>query len=373
MIEKQKKNSAVELWRFIFTIAIAIGHLNTIIWNKGNVDLIFTGYKFIAFFMFLSGYFLMANYQKNKKSIESEKASTAAWKYTKKKISALYPSLFGGVLLAFMVRNVIAETKMTELFTVFMNSIFEFLGLSQLSMNAATLWNSPLWYISALFIVGFILYYIVSKNEDFFKFFAVVFLVVVYGALGLANTADTSYILGIPSNLLRLMAGMCAGMLMYYMVRYFKDKKFTENMTMTLSVLHIALAMVIIYFWFHGATWHDSVYDILLFIFTAILLIDKDYISALYDDNEFINILGRLSLYYFVSHIAFVYLLAYLFPEMDYIPSIVFNIMFTLCWAFIMIYFDDYVITPVFRASKLEKIEEKVTKEIEKRGRRKSA
>ena len=58
---ENKKNSAIEFWRFIFCIALAIGHLNTIVWQKSNVNLMSKGYYFVAFFIFLSGYFLMAN------------------------------------------------------------------------------------------------------------------------------------------------------------------------------------------------------------------------------------------------------------------------------------------------------------------------
>lgn len=93
---KEKKISSIELWRFIFTIAIAIGHLNAIIWSKEDVNLLFNNYRFLAFFMFLSGYFLMSHYQKNK---DMGEASTAAWKYTKNKISALYPMLRDNIIM----------------------------------------------------------------------------------------------------------------------------------------------------------------------------------------------------------------------------------------------------------------------------------
>ncbi len=359
----EKKNSAIELWRYIFTIGIAIGHLNQIIWNKNDVNLLFTGSKFLAFFMFLSGYFLMANYKKNK---ENKAPSVNAWNYTKKRINALYPALFSGVLLAFVIRNVVAKTPFNELLTIFMNSIFEFLGISQLSMNFSTLWNSPLWYISALFVVGYILYYIVSKSEDLFRFIAVLFIIWVYGILHLsATSADGVVLVGmVPANMLILMAGMMLGMLMYYIVDYFKKKKFTENVTMIMSILHITLAMLILYFWVHNASWNNEVYDLILFVFTTILLINKDYISVLYNDSVALNLLGRLSLYFYVSHIGFIYLLAYLFPEMPYVPSIIFNISFSTCWAFILLYIDDYFVTPVFRKNKKEvkKLPKKVKK-----------
>ena len=331
---ENKRLSTIELWRFIFVVALAIGNLNLIIWGPKNVNLIFNGSYFIAFFMFLAGYFLMNNYQKNKEKNKNKSVGSVAWK---KRFSQLYPILLGGTIFAFIARNVVAETKASEVLMIFMNSIWEFFGLGSLGLT--NLWNAPLVYISALFIVSFILYYIVNKSEDFFKLFAVLCIILVYGTFGLnaASWSDLSVtVLGIPFAIARLMAGMCVGMLMYYLVEYFKKKEFTENITMVFSFLHIALAMFLLYFWFHGGNWNEPVFGVVLFVFLVILLVNKDYISVLYNDSEICNSLGKLSLYFFVSHIAFVYLLAYLFPEMTYVPSILFNVLFTLCWSFIM-------------------------------------
>lgn len=361
---ENKRLSTIELWRFIFVVALAIGNLNLIIWGPKNVNLIFNGSYFIAFFMFLAGYFLMSNYQKNKEKNKNKSVGSVAWSYTKKRFSQLYPVLLGGTIFAFIARNVVAETKASEVLMIFMNSIWEFFGLGSLGLT--NLWNAPLVYISALFIVSFILYYIVNKSEDFFKLFAVLCIILVYGTFGLnaATWSDLSVtVLGIPFAIARLMAGMCVGMLMYYLVEYFKKKEFTENITMVFSFLHIALAMFLLYFWFHGGNWNEPVFGVVLFVFLVILLVNKDYISVLYNDSEICNGLGKLSLYFFVSHIAFVYLLAYLFPEMTYVPSIIFNVLFTLCWSFIMYYIDEYLVTPIFRLNKETVVLETKTEE----------
>ncbi len=352
-----KKNSAIELWRFIFIVAMAIGSLNNVIWAQKDVKLLFTGNSFLVFFMLLSGYFLMRHYQQNKD--KEKKASVQAWNYTKERIASLYPALLGGVGLSFIVRNVINNVSLNTAFTNFMNSLWEFFGLSQLGGNSLVLWNEPLWYISALFIASFILYYLVSKNEDLFTFIAVLFIIFIYGSLGFNARGINIGFLSVSNNLVRLTATMMVGMLMYYLVDYFQKKKFTENLTMTFSVLHIAIAMFILYFLVHGTPWTNATYGIVLFIFTVILLVNKDYISALYNDSLTLNTLGRLSLYYYACHIAFVYLLAYLYPEMSYIPSIIFNILFSLSWSLIMLYVDEFVITPCFRTKKTNKEQQK--------------
>ena len=370
---KSSKISTIELWRFILTVAIALGHLNTFIWRDSGEDLIFTGGRVLAFFLFLSGYFLMAHYQKHKKE-DSAKPAASAWKYTGGRFKALYPTIFMGVLFAFIVRNAISGTKITEIFGVFMDSIWEFLGISQIGAvgllelktvvvdpvaGVSQLWNGPLWYISALIIAGLFLYYIVSKSEDFFTgLFAPLFVVLTYASVGLTDIGwDRTSVnaIGFPNGLARVMAGMCIGMLIYYVVDYLRKKKFSEGMKLTFSVLHIGIAIFLIYTIYAGISWSEFTNGIIILLFTIILLTNKDYISVLYDNSSVCNFLGRLSLYYYASHIVIVFLIAHIFPEMSYHASIVFNILFTLCCAYIMMCIDDYIVTPLFRREKIEK------------------
>ena len=370
---KSSKISTIELWRFILTVAIALSHLNTFIWRDSGEDLIFTGGRVLAFFLFLSGYFLMAHYQKHKKE-DSAKPAKAAWKYTGGRFKALYPTIFMGVLFAFIVRNAISGTKITEIFGVFMDSIWEFLGISQIGAvgllelktvvvepvaGVSQLWNGPLWYISALIIAGLFLYYIVSKSEDFFTgLFAPLFVVLTYASVGLTDIGwDRTSVnaIGFPNGLARVMAGMCIGMLIYYVVDYLRKKKFSEGLKLTFSVLHIGIAIFLIYTIYAGISWSEFTNGIIILLFTIILLTNKDYISVLYDNSSVCNFLGRLSLYYYASHIVIVFLIAHIFPEMSYHASIVFNILFTLCCAYIMMCIDDYIVTPLFRREKIEK------------------
>lgn len=370
---KSSKISTIELWRFILTVAIALGHLNTFIWRESGEDLIFTGGRVLAFFLFLSGYFLMAHYQKHKKE-DSAKPAKAAWKYTGGRFKALYPTIFMGVLFAFIVRNAISGTKITEIFGVFMDSIWEFLGISQIGAvgllelktvvvdpvaGVSQLWNGPLWYISALIIAGLFLYYIVSKSEDFFTgLFAPLFVVLTYASVGLTDIGwDRTSVnaIGFPNGLARVMAGMCIGMLIYYVVDYLRKKKFSEGLKLTFSVLHIGIAIFLIYTIYAGISWSEFTNGIIVLLFTIILLTNKDYISVLYNNSSVCNFLGRLSLYYYATHIVIVFLLAHIFPEMSYHASIAFNILFTLCCAYIMMCIDDYIVTPLFRKEKIEK------------------
>lgn len=371
---KKKPITSIGFWCFIFAIGIGIDYLNIYIW-RDTEHLIFTGGKFLSFFILLAGYILMDHYQKSKKDKEKDCPSISAWKYAGKKYSALYPSLLGGVTLAFIVRNIISKTKLSSIIPIFMDSIWEFLGISQIgavglfeqttgavltSPGTSSIWNTPLWVISAIIISSLFLYYIVSKSEDFFGgIFAPIFIIITYASLGLSTNGWSHTALGsigLPCGLARVMAGMSIGMLLYYVVYYLRKREFGEAETICLSLIHIVLIMIFIYTWYYGFTWNELTSGLLMCLFLVVLLTDKDYISDLYNNSKIGLFLGKLSLYYYSCFFAFIFFLSWLFPEMSYHASILFNILFSSCWAFIMMYFDDYIITPIFRRNKKDKI-----------------
>ena len=76
------------------------------------------------------------------------------------------------------------------------------------------------------------------------------------------------------------------GMLLYYLTEYFQKKKFNETLTMIFSILHILLAMFLIYTAYKGIIWSEDTHALFIFIFcfsvfytlflTYIYLFDND-------------------------------------------------------------------------------------------------
>lgn len=258
---EEENRTQVGFWSFIFVIAIVISNLNSNVWEGTGTKLIFTGVKVLPYFMFLSGYYLMVKVKKKQK----ESVGNQAWSYTKNVISTLYPAFLGGVVLAFIVQNVIAKTRLSALLGTLMNSLGEFLGFTPLlslelgssathfniTSQSLVIWNKPLWLLSGIVVSGLILYYIAAKNEDFFKtVFAPLFLIISYIYINL--NLDFVWL---PKALIIVMAGMSAGMLLYYLVEHLQHKKFSDNLTMFFSILHIGLAMFILYTCYAGFNW----------------------------------------------------------------------------------------------------------------------
>ncbi len=336
-----EENSAIGFWIFFFVMGIGINSLNSLIWANSGRDLLFTGGFFTSAIMFIAGYLLVDYYKGNKKD--------GALKYTGLVFRKIYPALLGGVLLAFIVKNVIMGNGFTSVMKQFFDSIWEFLGLSSLTFGSlsgtSVLWNEPLWIFSAIIISSYILYYIVSKNEELFVFLAVLFIILIYGS-SFINAFN------IDIGLLRVMAAMCLGMLLYYIVEFIQKRNLNELQMMTLSIVHISLIMFIIYNWINGIYLNEITSAVIVYLLLGIVLINKDYISVLYNKFAMGKFLGNIAMYYYAAYIAFIALLAYLYPSMEYYGSIIFNILFTTCWAIIMMYLDEYFVRPVFFTKK---------------------
>ena len=368
-MKNKRLTTTIGFWSFIFVIAIGFGYLNNYVWASTGQKLIFTGGSVISYFLFLAGFYLMKHYKDNQ---SKDLAFQKSWKYTLGRFSKLYPTLFGGVLCAFIVRNFINKTSLLNIFSVFINSIWEFLGLSQLGIvnaleiktltfniveGVSYIWNAPLWVMSAILISTLILYYVVSKSEDFFAgIFAPLFLILTYTSIGVTGKLDSNLLnsFGLLNGLARVMSAMIIGMYLYYFVMYFKKKKFSENVKLILSFLHVILGVFILYNIYNGISWNEVTNSLFVLLFLGILLIDKDYISVLYNKSSLCLFLGKLSYYYYAYFIIFVYILAYIFPEMSYNASLIFNLLFSVCWAYIMYAMDDTVITPIFRKKHIE-------------------
>ncbi len=278
--------------------------------------------------MYLFGYSIVKHYKNNKK----EKGN-GAFKFTIDILKKYYPIYLLGVVLAFIVINMINKTGIGNMFGLFMDSIWEFLGLS--GVGAVTvheigilgfdavlgynyLWNSPLSIFSSLLIGGYILYYVFAKNEELFKGIVGPLIVIV----GLSNVVS--------SELLDTMTGITLGMESYYLIEYFKSKKFAEVMRLIFSVLHIGLAVFFLYNIFAGINFSEVTNALFLFIFFIVLMVNNDYVSDLYNNSSLCILLGKLSVYYYAIFVVIIFLINAWFPELEYGLSIVFNVLFSI-------------------------------------------
>lgn len=363
------KVSAVEFWEFIFVLGFALLNFNVIAWgiNKGVNESLFSGAKVMEYFIILTGVYLVATYEKLK-SKQTKKIST--WKYVKENLVNYYPAILSGVLLAFIIRNAINATDLIRIPRLLVGSLLELVGLSQTGIityglfpeNQALadaiangginiLWNEPLTYLSAMIIAGSFLFYALSHNEELYRnVICPVVIIMGYGTLSIMGEYNsinlTSF--GVSSILIRSLAGLALGSLLYYFALHLKQSKYQLFSKSFLTIINLLYVIYFLWGFIFGIEWGETINMIFIVPFIILNLLGEDYISQILD-SHFSIYLGQIALYIFSSHIAFVYLIPHLFPHLSFTNASIIYILVCFIWANFMYLFDSFVITPLFR------------------------
>lgn len=391
-LAKPQRNNAIELWRFIFTVGISYGHFHTFGIRGLGIDSsvwVLQGTRLLAAFVVLSGYFMMDGFMRKYQNgaLEGKSAASLSWGYFGKRYLALGPAAFIAVLVAFIVLNAINGTSISLLPTLLVNSIYELFSMNQLgivgvhetagaaslaeALNSGvttTIWNGPLWYISALLIAGTLLYYLLSKNKDLFVGFICPFVILgVYGYEGynsILNGSGRMFVKGnlgflsLPNGVLRVGAGMCVGVLLWYIVDYVKRKPFSGKGRAALTVINVLLSVMFLYTLWFGIPWGEFQHELIQTVFIGILLINQDGLSKIYN-QKWAGYLGRVSLYFYLTHVITTYAITAMFPTMSYMGLVCLFFCVTLMVAMLFKALDDTVITRFVRKPILRYMEKK--------------
>lgn len=183
-------------------------------------------------------------------------------------------------------------------------------------------WNSPLWYISAIFVGGYFLYYLLCKNEDLTRGLIVPIIVIVcpcvWALNGSLSMNDRSVLfLGIFDNALAFGTwGTALGIFLYRPYESLRKMVIGTKGKKWLTVLHVVLAAWLIYICIAGI---DGLYiaqtadggrvnsemyvDLVVAVTMAFAVANQDYLTSKVFNKRIFGKLGEFSLYFFIVHI----------------------------------------------------------------------
>ena len=348
----KKKNSAIEIWRFFFAIAIVGYHIGVIFpmayipdlmtasnWMAGAGEVLFV-------FTLTSGYFMMSHFKRKQEDKEYAKrsAGSRAWEYFWGRVKGLLPVLILGIVLGIAAYAFYYSASFTDILDNVLNGLWEFLGFYSLGFTAAFgQSNGALWFISALIICSFILYFLLCYKEDLTTGLLVPFIFFFFegwwcktgirasqaafstiggnfypSASSVSGSSSTAGMLGFNNGLLFVLVGLCGGILLYFAVRKLREKKF--------SIFYLVCAVLLVVYTINPTIMGDISLDrmtvhLLCIIVVGLTLLEKDFISEWLNNkttSKLFNYLGSLSLYIYMLHIPIVYLLVKLFNQASY-------------------------------------------------------
>ena len=346
--EVKKRNVAIEFWRFFTAIAIVGFHVGWIIakscngsngyWMTPTNTWFFGSSEVLLLFTITAGYFMVSHYKKLAKDpkYNERSALSRAGEYTWSRIKALLPVLILGYILGVIIctKFFYPQYGVQETFVMLVNSIWEFLGfhaagLRSLGGEFFNL-NGPLWFISAMIIVGYFIYWGLCKNEDvtsgFIAPFFAIFLAgwwsftdtraaqTAWSTLGvqLASTngmggsaTSATATIGFNNGLIFVMLGMLIGVILYYVIEKLKEKELNKIILTLLNLgVTALLGWYIIYqpTWFKLERWPVAFLCIMV---VSLSLLNKDKLTEVLNNkftNKFLAYLGGLSLYVYMLH-----------------------------------------------------------------------
>ena len=346
--EVKKRNVAIEFWRIFAAIAIVGFHVGWIIARSCNPK---TGYymetsnwffgssEVLLLFTITAGYFLVAHYKKLAKDSKYNERSaiSRAFEYTWSRVKALLPVLILGYILGVVICTSFfyPDYGVKETIGMIFNSIWEFLGFHAVGLRSTGgeffNLNGPLWFISAIIIVGYFIYWGLCKNEDVTSGFVAPILAIFtagwwsYTDTRAAQTAWSTFgsqlastngmggsatsatgTLGFNNGLIFVMIGMLIGVILYYALELVKKKEIKN--TWILTVLNLFFSIVLGWYIIYQPTYFNLQrwpVAFLCIMVVALSLLNKDGLTkALNNDttNGLLSYLAGLSLYVYMLH-----------------------------------------------------------------------
>ena len=266
-------------------------------------------------------------------------AASRAFEYTWSRIKSLIPVLIVGYILGIIIctKFYYPNYGFQETCVMLFNSIWEFLGFHAVGLRSASgeffNLNGPLWFISAIIIVGYFLYWGLAKNEDVMAGLVAPFGAIFFAGwwsfsgtraaqtgwstlgeqiastngMGGSATSDTA-MLGFNNGLVFVMIGMLIGVMLYYFIEKIKEHKFTNNGRICLTILNIIASVLLIWYVIYQPTYFKlERWPVALLCITviALTLINEDGLTKALNNkvtSGLFSYLGSISLYVYMLH-----------------------------------------------------------------------
>lgn len=232
----------VEFWRFAFTVLVCLFHLEVLM---GNQKILLSGSSAVEFFFVLAGFTMAMSAKRNLAGrttpVTTKEAHAKAVDFVKNKLKAIYPILILVLILWLVVPSFMQTGSKLQMA---MNTEWELLMLvgTPFGYNNGLTPLIPLWFLTALLVVGYIYTYAIYKNYDFVKFAAPIIgiLFYIYFALNAEKILDFFIPMGfLNAGMVRAIAEMSFGMSMFYLYEYLSKKKLGMVWRSILSLLEL--------------------------------------------------------------------------------------------------------------------------------------
>lgn len=291
MVKKcNKRQGIVDLWKFIGSIFVMTCHLNFLGFVNNDICSYFELYMTVEMYFIITGYFTFSHFQRKVAAVgQSEQAKVALW-YTIKKFQVFLPYVIISAILKYALDY---GLKYIDLKFCITNFPFEALLLSDAFAQTCSR-NVPIWFLSCMFIV-FPLFCLICQISKKYLVYTLSLLGVLlyYGYFGIRNVG------GNPFGLIRALAGLCLGIVVYGVAGYMRSARFNALQRVVLTVVEEGVLLLSVYnMYFQTST---LVFNLLcFFVGLSIMFSGQSYTAVIC--NRLTDLLGKVSLVIYIFH-----------------------------------------------------------------------
>lgn len=318
----QKRNGAIDFWKFVFSLVIVLFH--TFHYRSINgIQPFISGNSSVEFFFLVSGYLMAQSACKNN-ALYPDKSNLGktTFHFMKRKIKGLYPEFAVAWMLSFVVMHLAKESfALTSITKDFLTGIWE-LCLLRMSGLAGYRANVVTWYISAMILAMLILYPLLFKFKDTFLFifapclsiFLLGYMYQTFGSLNAGTAWENFYYRGF----MRALADMALGCILWKICQGIKKYQYTQLARILFSTVELC-GYLICLIWMFGKH-SDKMSFVVLMIFAVCVPITFSHegIAAPLFDNRLCYFLGKASFSLYIGHIFWIKSLDAFFPSYSF-------------------------------------------------------
>lgn len=270
------KNNSITVWRIIFTYMILIFHFDNKYCLSTGFDLAIGWYIGVEFFFIVSGYLLYTGMDKLSEICHS------GWDYFVYRYKRIYPYYLGAFIFSFIFYFATRKSAgIMDMVSFLSNDFFEVFALHGIGLDDGWSYlNNTSWFISIMFISGFIIFHCLLKwRENFCNFVAPLIIMISFSYLyrNMHGIGAVVQISGLYNNqaLMRGLADMCLGIMAARLNGYLKEHYSNTRWIRPAGVL--GFVFVILCSLKFGNSTTDFLYVMILTVSVAIAFLPSEH------------------------------------------------------------------------------------------------
>ena len=340
MTAVQKRNGAIDFWRFIFSICIVLCHvvyLNSYDKWTTSGNFWFANFRIgVEYFFLVSGFLMAKNIEKWNETEIFGGAGKTTLQFIGNKLKGFYPEYLFAFCLSLLVTNLVKGAYTLT----FPENVYDLFLINFLGIGSTNFAVGGSWYLSAMILSMAILFPILyAKRETFLYCIAplisLFFLGWLYkqeGALGVAAQWNGYCPLG----MLRAIAELCLGCVAYGIAGFLSKYRFTVVTKILLTVVEFAgyIGTLFISALWAGKT--DFFCLFLLFVAVIFSFSGQTYSVQIFSSRIFVK-MGKFSLPLYLNHIVWARLLSTLNMPVSFPKELIVYLALSFASAFVCI------------------------------------